>query len=214
MRSSTQLAITAALVALLHSSAAHASDTLRPPTRDDLAAYTKGIPGKGKLYARLQTSMGVITCRLFEEKAPMTVANFVGLARGLKAFRDPKTNATVKRPYYNGLIFHRVIPNFMIQGGDPLGTGTGGPGYSFSDEFDASILHSEPGTLSMANAGPGTNGSQFFITERPTPHLDMRHSVFGRCAPLSMIKTIARVPKSGSSPITPVVLQKVTFLRK
>src|SRR3954469_19549060 len=127
---------------------------------------------KGPLYATLKTSMGDIVVHLFDDKAPKTVANFVGLATGAKEWTDPKTGQKVKRPFYNGTTFHRVIPGFMIQGGDPLGNGTGGPGYRFDDEFNPDLRHSKAGILSMANAGPNTNGSQFFITVRPTPQLD------------------------------------------
>jgi len=137
------------------------------------------VPGEGDLYARLHTTQGPIVIKLEEKRAPKTVKNFVGLAAGTQEWTDPNTNATVRRPYYDGLVFHRVIPNFMIQGGCPLGRGTGGPGYKFEDEFNPELKHNRPGVLSMANAGPGTNGSQFFLTVAPTPHLDNRHSVFG-----------------------------------
>jgi len=128
------------------------------------------------LFADMQTSKGKVVIRLAFEKTPMTVANFVGLAEGTvrNSFRGEG------EPYYDGIVFHRVIGDFMIQGGDPTGTGSGGPGYRFPDEFDASLRHDGPGVLSMANAGPGTNGSQFFITHGPQPHLDGRHTVFGQ----------------------------------
>ena len=130
-------------------------------------------------YAIFETSMGNIVCKLFETEAPKTVENFIGLAEGTKEFKDPISGQKEKRPYYDGLIFHRVIPDFMIQGGCPQGDGRGGPGYQFADEFHPSLRHSKAGRLSMANAGPGTNGSQFFITVAATPHLDNRHSIFG-----------------------------------
>src|SRR5438128_558284 len=131
------------------------------------------------LLAHFTTTEGNFTVRLFEAEAPATVANFVGLAEGTREFVDPKNGQRVKRPFYDGLVFHRVIEDFMIQGGDPLGTGTGGPGYRFADEFHPSARHDKPGILSMANSGPNTNGSQFFVTLVPTPWLDNRHTVFG-----------------------------------
>ena len=136
---------------------------------------------KGKdMIAVFDTTKGTFKVKLLSETAPKTVENFVGLAEGTKEWTDPKTNEKVKKPFYDGLIFHRVIKNFMIQGGCPLGTGTGGPGYRFEDEFKAGApTHSKPGILSMANAGPNTNGSQFFVTTVPTPWLDGRHTVFG-----------------------------------
>jgi peptidyl-prolyl cis-trans isomerase A (cyclophilin A) len=135
--------------------------------------------GKG-LYAVFTTSLGEMTVRLEEEKTPETVKNFVGLATGEKEYTDPKSGQKSNAPFYDGTVFHRIIKNFMIQGGDRLGKGTGGPGYRFKDEFHPSLRHSSAGILSMANAGPNTNGSQFFITLVPTPHLDNHHTVFGK----------------------------------
>jgi peptidyl-prolyl cis-trans isomerase A (cyclophilin A) len=175
---------------------------------------TKGLTGKGKLRAELETSLGSFSCELYDKKTPRTVANFVGLARGLRAFRDPATGKWVKRPFFDGLAFHRVIPNFMIQGGDPLGTGSGDPGYRFDDEIVAELRHERGGLLSMANRGPGTNGSQFFVTEVATPWLDGKHTIFGACEPVDLVKKIARVPSTASRPDAPVVLKKVTIRRK
>ena len=133
------------------------------------------------LHAHFTTSEGNFTVRLFDQEAPKTVANFVGLAEGTTEWTDPNSRQKIKRPYYDGLIFHRVIDGFMIQGGDPLGTGTGGPGYKFADEFTPKLRHSKAGILSMANAGPNTNGSQFFIvTADECSWLDGKHTVFGR----------------------------------
>ncbi len=135
--------------------------------------------GKG-LYAVFETSLGQMTCRLEDEKVPETVKNFVDLATGAKEYVDPRTGQKSTEPFYNGTIFHRIIKNFMVQGGDRLGQGSGGPGYRFKDEFHPTLKHSGAGILSMANAGPNTNGSQFFITLVPTPWLDGKHSVFGK----------------------------------
>jgi peptidyl-prolyl cis-trans isomerase A (cyclophilin A) len=168
------------------------------------------------VYARFDTTEGAFTVKLFDREAPNTVANFVGLAEGTKEFTDPKTGAKVRRPYFDGIIFHRVIDGFMIQGGDPLGTGTGGPGYSFADEFHPALKHRGAGVLSMANRGPNTNGSQFFITLAPTPHLDNRHAVFGEVVDgIDVVKTIGRVPtsKPGDRPFKDVVIQTVTIER-
>jgi peptidyl-prolyl cis-trans isomerase A (cyclophilin A) len=172
--------------------------------------------GKGQLYARFVTTMGNIVVRLEEERAPKTVKNFVGLATGTQEWVHPRTGQAQNGvPYYDGTIFHRVIPEFMIQGGDPLGAGTGGPGYKFQDEFHPELKHSGPGVLSMANSGPGTNGSQFFLTERATPHLDNRHSVFGvAVAGVDVINKIARVAKGArDKPAQDVVLQRLEVFR-
>jgi len=143
------------------------------------------------------------------------VANFIGLAEGTKEFADPRSGQKTKRPFFDGLTFHRVIPEFMIQGGCPLGTGTGGPGYRFADEFHKSLKHDKPGKLSMANSGPGTNGSQFFVTVAPTPWLDNRHTIFGEVVEgLDVAVKISALPRDGSDrPRTPVLLQNVKIER-
>lgn len=191
------------------------NDDVRPPVAADLAEYTKDIKGNGKLMAKIETSMGTFHCELFGDKTPMTVANFVGLATGKKAYLDAHGNKSNK-PFFDGLTFHRVIPEFMIQGGDPQGTGTGGPGYDFNDEI-VPELKMQPGTLAMANAGKkpnggGTNGSQFFITEIGPDWLNGKHTVFGQCKEVDLVKQIARVPKEpGDKPTTPVVIKHVTI---
>jgi peptidyl-prolyl cis-trans isomerase A (cyclophilin A) len=167
-------------------------------------------------YARFTTSEGSFTVRFFDQDAPRTVENFVGLAEGTKEWTDPRSGKTMKKPYYDGLIFHRVIDDFMIQGGDPTGTGTGGPGYKFADEFSAKLRHNRPGLLSMANAGPNTNGSQFFVTLVPTPWLDNKHSVFAEVVEgLDVVKKIGKVPvsKPGDRPLKDVVIQSVKIER-
>ena len=159
-------------------------------------------------YAHFTTPLGSFTVRLFDQDAPKTVANFVGLAEGTKEWTDPKTGAKVKKPFFEGLIFHRVINGFMIQGGDPLGQGIGGPGYKFEDEFSPKLRHSKEGILSMANSGPNTNGSQFFITLGPTPHLDGKHSVFGEVVEgMDVVRKIGATPTGpGDRPVTPVTM--------
>jgi len=150
-------------------------------------------------YAIFETSMGNIVCRLFEKETPKTVENFIGLAEGTKEFKDPISGKKEKRPYYDGLVFHRVIPQFMIQGGCPLGTGTGDPGYRFGDEFHPSLKHDKPGKLSMANAGPGTNGSQFFITVAATPWLDNKHTIFGEVVEgMDVATKISELPRGAN----------------
>jgi peptidyl-prolyl cis-trans isomerase A (cyclophilin A) len=170
---------------------------------------------QGPVYATLKTSMGDIVIHLFAEKAPKTVANFVALANGSKEWTDPRTGEKVKRPLYNGTIFHRVIPGFMIQGGDPLGNGTGGPGFRFPDEFHPDLKHTKPGIVSMANAGPNTNGSQFFVTHKATPWLDGRHSVFGEVIKgQNVIDAIANVGRDfRDRPTKDVVLQQIVITR-
>ena len=167
------------------------------------------------LYAVMETTLGNITITLFEKEAPKTVANFVGLAEGTKEWVDPKTRKKVKRPLYDGVIFHRVIPNFMIQGGDPMGNGMGGPGYQFEDEFSPKLKFDRPGRLAMANAGPNTNGSQFFITEGATPHLNNRHTIFGQVySGQDVVRKIARVPRDRRDrPNTDVVIKTIRIER-
>jgi peptidyl-prolyl cis-trans isomerase A (cyclophilin A) len=167
------------------------------------------------LYAKFETTLGNFTVELFEDKVPNTVKVFAGLADGTREWTHPGTKEKHTKPYYDGIVFHRVIEGFMIQGGDPLGKGYGGPGFQFEDEFHPDLRHDKAGILSMANAGPNTNGSQFFITLGPTPHLDRKHSVFGQVVEgLDVVKMIGRAPTDGQDrPKTPVVMEKVTIER-
>ncbi len=181
------------------------------PTATPEAAMVPNGP-----FAVLDTSMGRITCQFFQKQAPTAVASFIGLAEGTKDWTDPVTKQMEHgKPFYDGTIFHRVIPEFMIQGGDRTGTGMGDPGYAFDDELDPNLNFDRPGRLAMANSGPNTNGSQFFITETAYPSLDQHYTLFGQCddASVAVVKAIARVPRDeNDKPLTPVVLQKVTIV--
>jgi len=159
-------------------------------------------------YATFKTSLGDIVVKLLPEKAPKTVENFVSLAEGTKEWKDPRSGQMVKKPLYDGTVFHRVIPGFMIQGGDPLGTGTGGPGYKFADEIGPDNAFNRPGLLAMANSGPNTNGSQFFITEVPTPHLNRGHTIFGEV--VKGQELIAKIAATGNAKVK---LDKVVITR-
>jgi len=165
-------------------------------------------------YATLRTNHGDIKIELFPDHAPKTVRNFVGLADGSQEWTDPRSGAKSQAPLYDGVVFHRVISGFMIQGGDPLGTGTGGPGYRFGDEFHPELQFTKPYLLAMANAGPGTNGSQFFITVAPTPWLNMKHTIFGEVADAesrAVVDAIAAVPVGAMDrPKDAVVIESVT----
>jgi peptidyl-prolyl cis-trans isomerase A (cyclophilin A) len=165
------------------------------------------------LTATLQTNQGTIVVRLFPDHAPKTVRNFAELAQGSREWTDPRTQHATTAKLYDGTIFHRVIPNFMIQGGDPLGTGTGGPGYQFADEFHPDLRFDRPYLLAMANAGPGTNGSQFFITTVPTPHLNGRHTIFGEVIEgQDIVDAISRADTDRRDrPAKDVVLESVSF---
>jgi peptidyl-prolyl cis-trans isomerase A (cyclophilin A) len=167
------------------------------------------------LTATLRTSQGTVQVRLFPDHAPKTVANFVELAEGSRDWTDPRTHQATKGKLYDGTIFHRVIPRFMIQGGDPLGTGTGGPGYKFADEIHPDLRFDRPYLLAMANAGPGTNGSQFFITTVPTPHLNGKHTIFGEVIDGGdVVERISQVQTGRSDrPVQDVVLESVTIER-
>jgi peptidyl-prolyl cis-trans isomerase A (cyclophilin A) len=167
------------------------------------------------LTATLRTSQGTVQVRLFPDHAPKTVANFVELAEGSRDWTDPRTRQATKGKLYDGTVFHRVIPRFMIQGGDPLGTGTGGPGYKFADEIHPDLRFDRPYLLAMANAGPGTNGSQFFITTVPTPHLNGKHTIFGEVIDGSdVVERISQVQTGRSDrPVQDVVLESVTIER-
>jgi len=168
------------------------------------------------LFAHFETNLGHFTAELFEDKVPQTVANFVGLAEGSREWTDPKTGEKKKEPFYDGIVFHRIIEGFVLQGGDPLGQGHGGPGYQFEDEFHPELRHDRAGILSMANAGPNTNGSQFFITLAPTPHLDRKHAVFGAVTEgLSVIDEIGRVKTDRNDrPVAPVMMKRVRIERR
>jgi peptidyl-prolyl cis-trans isomerase A (cyclophilin A) len=184
--------------------------TVRPPTRADLDVYLKAIPGPGDVTTTIQTSEGTLHCDLFSDRAPITVANFIGLATGMKAWMNLKGDVESGKPFYDGLTFHRVIADFMIQGGDPEGRGAGGPGYKFDDEPTSGAFG--PGALAMANAGPNTNGSQFFIMDGTRGDLSGHYTLFGRCADLDVVRRIARVPRDPSDrPTSPVTITKVSF---
>jgi|SRR5579862_2718565 len=229
----TQVRIASALLfllAMVHSSVAQqATPPSSTPPASSAPTSSQDLPDSPSAHAQvspqptgptavLDTSMGRITCKLFEKEAPETVANFIGLADGKKDWTNPDTKQKVHgKSLYNGTTFHRVIPEFMIQGGDPLGTGMGDPGYYFKDEFDPNLNFDVPGRLAMANSGPNTNGSQFFITEVPTEYLNQKHTIFGQCDESSVlvVKSIARVERDGQDkPIEPVILKKVTIVRE
>jgi peptidyl-prolyl cis-trans isomerase A (cyclophilin A) len=184
---------------------AKTADTSKPSA----AKYGPGV------YAHITTTHGAMIARLFDKEAPKTVENFVMLAEGKKQWLNPRTKTMVRRPYYNNLTFHRIIPGFMIQGGDPEGTGYGGPGFTFADEFNPKLRHSKAGILSMANSGPNTNGGQFFITLVPTPHLNDKHSVFGELVEgTETLMAIGKVPtKAAGMPVKPVVIKSVRIER-
>jgi peptidyl-prolyl cis-trans isomerase A (cyclophilin A) len=178
------------------------------PKKEDKSK--KGTP----MFAVFETSMGSFRVKLFADKAPKTVENFVGLAEGTKEWTDPKTKQKKKTPLYDGTVFHRVIKSFMIQGGDPLGNGTGGPGFRFEDEFHPDLKHSKPGILSMANAGPNSNGSQFFVTVVPTEWLDNKHSVFGEVVEgMDIVRKISETKTQADRPVETVTLKSVKIVR-
>ncbi len=203
--------------------------SLRPPTTSagpdpmnghfTLAQATAGLSGSGPITAHINTSMGQISCHLYDDKAPVTVANFIGLATGKRSWVDPNTNTWVNRPAYDGTTFHRIIKNFMIQGGDPKGNGSGEPGYTIPDEMWAGGKHDRAGLLCMANRGKNTNGAQFFITESDGPSVKAldgygTYTIFGECSPVSLVHTIAAVPTAaGDRPQTPVTINSVTITR-
>ena len=196
------------------------------PATKPSAAHKPGTGAKAPVHrassgaptAVFDTTAGTLRCTLFEKETPETVANFIGLATGTKDWKNPVSGSTKHGvPLYDGTIFHRVIPNFMIQGGDPAGNGSGDPGYKFKDEIVPTLMFDRPGRLAMANSGPGTNGSQFFITEVPTPHLNGRHTIFGQCdeASVALEKQIARMARdpSDDKPFRAVKIKHVSIVR-
>ena len=208
--------LTALLVLIISSfAAAQTSGTApKPSTPKPAAAKPATAATSQPVQAIFETTAGNINCTLFPDKAPITVANFIGLATGTKDWKNPASGATMhNKPLYDGTVFHRVIPNFMIQGGDPLGNGSGGPGYSFRDE-QSDLTFDVPGRLAMANSGPNTNGSQFFITEVPTPHLDGHYNIFGQCDNNDLVKQIARMATDprNDRPFNPVKITHVKII--
>lgn len=187
-----------ALILLCFSVALNAQTTKKTPAPS--SSPSAGAAAAKAPQAIFHTTAGDIKCELFPDRAPKTVENFIGLATGKKDWTNPADGQKEHgKPLYDGTVFHRVIPNFMVQGGDPLGQGIGGPGYQFEDEFDPGLTFDQPGRLAMANAGPGTNGSQFFITDVPTPWLNNHHTIFGQCdeAGLAVVKKIEGMPCQG-----------------
>jgi peptidyl-prolyl cis-trans isomerase A (cyclophilin A) len=177
-----------------------------------LTDATAGLPGTGKLSAEIDTELGKLQCELYDDKAPITVANFIGLARGLRPFKAPDGKWT-KKPAYDGTTFHRVIKGFMIQGGDPSGTGAGEPGYVIPDEIWPGATHDKRGLLCMANRGPNTNGQQFFIMDAAALHLDHGYTIFGMCGPDAVIEKLASVPVQGDHSVSPTKIKKISIKR-
>ena len=210
-------------IELLEVTKAGAAPSAEPPpaSADDplagkftLADATKNVKGTGALTAKIDTSLGALDCKLYDDKAPITVANFIGLATGERTWKDPATGKWVQKPAYDGTTFHRVIKGFMIQGGDPKGDGSGEPGYVIKDEIWEGAKHDRTGLLCMANRGPNTNGAQFFIMDEATASLDGGYTIFGECGPAKVIHDIASVPKSPSDkPTTPVTIKSVKIAR-
>ena len=200
--------LTLATLAACKEKAASSAPASPEPNAQDVIHMANIPQGAGDLYAIFKTSRGDIVVKLFDKDAPKTVANFCGLATGAQDWIDPRTGQKSKAKLYDGTAFHRVIPQFMIQGGDPLGTGTGGPGYKFEDEFGSGKKFDKPFLLAMANAGPNTNGSQFFITEVPTPHLNGRHTIFGE-----VVKGGDLVPQIARAGNAQTKLEHVEILR-
>ncbi len=191
------------------------ADAAKPPPEPEftLEDATAGLTGTGPLVATIKTSMGNMTCKLFDDKAPVTVTNFVGLARGTRKWKAPG-GELVRRPAYDGTKFHRVIKGFMIQGGDAKGDGTGEPGFTFKDEVWSGAKHDKAGQLCMANRGPNTNGAQFFITDAAAPHLDKSYTIFGECTPVATVHAIAGVKTAaGDHPVTAVTIKSVEITR-
>jgi cyclophilin family peptidyl-prolyl cis-trans isomerase len=181
---------------------------------EDLAEYTKDLPGSGnKLIATIETSLGTLHCELYQDKAPIGVANFIGLATAKKAWMNPNTGVIEEgKPYFDGTQCHRIIADFMMQCGDPTATGMGGPGYKFDLEV-GNDLKMDPGTLAYANAGPGTNGSQFFVMEGSRPDLVGHYTIFGKCKEMDVVKKVTHTPVDGEKPKTPVVIKKLTIAK-
>jgi peptidyl-prolyl cis-trans isomerase A (cyclophilin A) len=190
--------------------------TAQAPAAPAPGKWTKHVAAGKDVWATVQTNQGEFVLRLFSKDAPLTVASFVGVASGEKEWRHPVTGAVSRKPLYEGVIFHRVIPDFMIQGGDPAGTGSGNPGYYVPDEFQSGRTFDKPGLVAMANAGPNTNGSQFFITVGPAPHLTNHHTIFGEVvAGYDVVEKISRLPTArGNRPVEPVTIQKVVLSDK
>lgn len=198
------------------------TETKKVETKKETETTTPAKKRFSKMFANFDTNMGQFKVRLYHTQAPKTVENFVGLAEGTKEWTDPKTQGLTKTPYFNGLVFHRIIDGFMIQGGDPLGVdtaraGTGGPGFKIPDEFHPDLKHDKAGILSMANAGPNTGGSQFFITLGPTPHLNNKHAVFGEVVEgMDVVQKIGKVKvdRRTDRPLENVVIKKLTIERQ
>ncbi|MBK5290858.1 MAG: peptidylprolyl isomerase [Acidobacteriia bacterium] len=204
----TSLLLAASATAALAQTAPAAAAPKAPAAKP---AAPKRAPG---LYGVISTSVGDITVKFYEKQTPVTVKNFVDLALGRKTYTNPENGLPVRKPFYNGLTFHRVIPGFMIQGGDPLGNGSGGTS-PIPDEFDPALTFDVPGRLAMANAGPNTGSCQFFLTEVPTPHLNGLHTIFGQVVEgQERVNEIARTPVANDKPVTPVEIVKITIKRE